>query len=136
MTISGQVGSIRAAVAALNGGDIDGYIQHFDPACMRWVCGLEQPLTLTNIRAGIQHLRGAFEALYLHEDLLFGNEQFVCARWRLRGVHVKDYMGIAPTRRQIDTQTCEVYEFRGERVVATWAYGDPGQMLRQIGGAS
>jgi predicted ester cyclase len=133
MTISGRVNSIRAAVAALNSGNIDGYLQHFDPTCERWVAGLEQPLSLTNIRDGIQHLYGAFEALYLHEDLLFGNEQFVCARWRLRGVHVKDYLGIAPTRRQIDTQTCEVYEFRGDLVVATWSYGDPGQMFRQIG---
>jgi predicted ester cyclase len=133
MTTSGRVISIRAAVAALNSGNIDGYLQHFDPAAQRWVPGLEQPLSLANIRDSIQHLHGAFEALYLHEELLFGNEQFVCARWRLRGVHVKDYMGIAPTGREIDTQTCEVYEFRGERVVATWSYGDPGQMFRQIG---
>jgi predicted ester cyclase len=136
MTTSGRVAAIRAAVAALNSGDIDGYLQHFDPSCMRWVAGLDQPLSLTQIRDSLHHLRGAFEALYLHEDLLFGNEQFVCARWRLRGIHVKDFMGIAPGRREIATQTCEVYEFGGERIVATWAYGDPGELFRQIGAAS
>ena len=60
----------------------------------------------------------------------------LCSRWRLRAIHVKDYMDIAPRRREIDAQTCEVYEFGEELVVATWAYGDPGQLFRQIGAAS
>jgi predicted ester cyclase len=136
MTTGGPVDAIRAAVVALNSGDIDGYLRHFDPSCKRWVAGFDQPLTLADIRGSLHQLRGAFESLHLDEDLLFGNEQFVCARWRLRGIHVSDYMGIAPRRREIDTQTCEVYEFRGERVVATWTYGDPGQMFRQIGAVS
>jgi hypothetical protein len=136
MTTGRQVDAIRAAVAALNSGDIDGYFGYFDPLCKRWVAGIEQPLTLSDVRHGLQYLRGAFEALYLNEDLLFGSEQFVCARWRLRGIHVNDYMGVAPRRREIDTQTCEIYEFRGDLVVATWTYGDPGQMFRQISAAS
>jgi predicted ester cyclase len=136
MTTSGRVDAIRAAVAALNSGDIDGYLQHFDPSCKRWVAGLDQPLSLTQIRDNLHHLRDAFEALYLHEDLLFGNERFVCARWRLRGIHVKDFMGIAPGRREIDAQTCEVYEFGAERIVATWTHGDPGELFRQIGATS
>jgi len=42
-------------------------------------------------------------------------------------------MGIAPRRREIEVQTGEIYEFGAELVVATWAYGDPGQLIRQIG---
>jgi predicted ester cyclase len=136
MTTGGQVDAIRAAVVALNSGDIDGYFRYFDPSCKRWVAGFEQPLSLSDVRHGLNYLRGSFEALYLNEDLLFGNGQFVCARWRLRGTHVNEYMGVAPMRREIDTQTCEVYEFRGDLVVATWTYGDPGQLLRQISAAS
>lgn len=132
MTTSRRVDAIRAAVASLNRGGIDGYLQHFDPSCMRRVAGVEQPLTLANVRDSIRHLLSAFEALHLHEDLLFGAGQFVCARWRLCGIHVNDYMGIAPRRREIDVQTCEVYKFRGDLVAATWTYGDPGQMFRQI----
>jgi predicted ester cyclase len=136
MTSDGRVDAIRAAAAALNSGDVDGYLRHFDPSCKRWVAGLDQPLALTDIRDGIHYLNGAFEALFLNEDALFGNEQFVCARWRMRGIHVKDYMGIAPQRREIDVQTCEIYEFGGQRVITVWTYGDPGQLLRQIGAAS
>jgi len=46
---SETVDSVRAAVAALNDGDIDGYLGYFDPSCQRWVDGLAQPLALSDI---------------------------------------------------------------------------------------
>jgi predicted ester cyclase len=133
---SEHVGAIRTAVAALNAGDVDGYLRSFAPSCLRWVPGLEQPRTVSDIRDDIYQLLAAFEPLHLDEDLLFGDQRFVCARWRLRGVQTGDYMGIAPTRGNIAVQNCEVYEFDGERIVAVWTYGDPQELFRQIGAAS
>ena len=37
---------IRRSVAALNAGDIDGYLPGFCPNSPRWVSGLDTPLTL------------------------------------------------------------------------------------------
>jgi hypothetical protein len=31
--------TVRSAVAALNDGDIDGYLRYFDPSGQRWVAG-------------------------------------------------------------------------------------------------
>lgn len=135
MSESGTVGGIRAAVAALNAGEVDGYLRHFAPSCLRWVPLLDQPRTISEIRDDIDQLFAAFDPLHLAEDLLFGDERYVCARWELRGVHTGDYMGIAPTRREIATRNCEVYEFADDLVVATWSYGDPGELFRQIGAA-
>jgi hypothetical protein len=129
------VDAVRSAVAALNDGNLDGYLGHFDPSCPRWAPGFAQPLTLTDIRDGFSQLHEAFEGLCLHEDLLFGDERFACARWRLRGVHAHDYLGVAPTRRAIDVETCEVYEVDRGRIVKSWVYGDViGQLVRQISG--
>jgi len=136
MTDSGRVDAIRSAAAALNAGDVDGYLSYFAPSAMRWVSGFEQPLTLEEIGESIRQLFKAFDALHLDEDLLFGTERFVCARWRLRGVHEGEYLGTPPSHRTIDVQNCEVYEFDGERVIATWSYEDPGQIFRQIGAGS
>jgi hypothetical protein len=116
----------------LNDSDMDGYLRYFDPSCLRWVAGFEQPLTLTEISDAFRQLHDAFEGLHLDEDLLFGDERFACARWRLRGLHVKDYLGYAPTGRSIDTQTCEIYQLDGGLVITTWTYGDTGQLFRQI----
>jgi hypothetical protein len=91
---------IRRSVAALNAGDVEGYLAGFSPDAPRWVAGLKTPLTLNDIRANLTLLTEAFDRLHLDEDLLFGARGFVCARWTLRGVHVGDYGGI---RRRIAT---------------------------------
>ena len=134
---SQAVDAVRSAVTALNAGDVDGYLGFFDPSCERWIAGFAQPLTLTEVGDGLRGLRAALEGLSLGEDLLFGDDRFVCARWRMRGVHASDYLGVAPTRRPIDVETCEVYEIRDDVVVTSWVYGDLlGQLIRQIDTAS
>ena len=124
---------VRSAAAALNGGDIDGYLGHFGPSSKRWVAGFPQPLTLTDVSGGLRQLHAAFEGLVLDEDLLFGDERFACARWRMRGRHVHDYLGFAPAGQSIDVETCEIYETGGDVVVTSWVYGDVvGQLVQQL----
>jgi predicted ester cyclase len=129
---STAVGAVRSAVAALNEGDIDGYLRYFDPSCPRWVPGIAQPLTLSDIAGNFRLLYAAFDGLHLDEDLLFGDERFACARWRLRGRHVSEYLGHAPKGRSINVETCEIYEVADGLVVTSWVYGDLGQLFRQI----
>jgi predicted ester cyclase len=127
------VGAIRSAVRALNDGDIDGYFGYFDPACPRWVLGFAHPLALRDVRDGLEQLRAGFAELHLGEDLLFGDERFVCARWRMTGRHEDEYFGLAATGLSIDVETCEIYEVAGDRVITSWVYGDLlAQLLGQI----
>jgi predicted ester cyclase len=128
------VETVRSAVAALNGGSIDGYLAYFDPAAKRWPEGLEQPITLPIIRDGLEELFKVFAGFHLDEDLLFGDERFVCARWRMRGVLVGGYMGFLPAGQAIDVETCELYDVNDDLVVEGWVYGDViGQLSRQLG---
>lgn len=131
-----HVDAIRSAVRALNSGVVEEYLQHFDHSCLRWISGFESPLTLAEVSDNLRQLRDAFGTLLLEEEHLFGSGRLVCARWRLRGVHQGEFMGHAPTHRTIDVQTCEVYEFGEESVVATWTYGDPMRLFRQISAGS
>jgi predicted ester cyclase len=133
MSDSEAVRAVRSAVAALNDRDIDGYLQRFSPSCLRWVSGIDTPRTLDDMRSDIVELYGAFDPLQLGEDLLFGSERFVCARWRLVGVHTGTYFGLPATGHGISVQNCEVYEYDGSQVVAVWTYGDPLELLRQLG---
>ena len=128
-----SIDAIRTAVVELNAGHVDAYLQRFKHSCLRWIAGFENPLTLTEVSDAFHQLRDAFDPLSLDEHLLFGDGHFVCARWRLHGIHVGDYMGYAPTLRSIDMESCEVYEFDQSLVSATWTYADPGQIFRQIG---
>ena len=131
-----HVGAVRAAVAALNSGDPEGYLQAFTPTSLRWVPGIEEPFPLAAIAENIGQLSSAFTGFFLGEKLLFGSGRHVCARWLMTGTHTGEYLGIAPTGRSISVEQCEVYEFDaddGGQVVNTWSYGDPLAMFRQLG---
>jgi predicted ester cyclase len=136
MSVTSSADAIRSAVAAMNAGDVDGYITHFAPTCERWVSGLDQPLSLDDVAESLRHLVRAFSRLRLDEELLISQGAFVCARWRLRGTQTADYVGLTSNGRSIDVAICEVYEIAGGKVVATWAYQDPGQMFRQMASAA
>ena len=127
---------VRRAVAALNDGDIEGYLSGFAPDCLRWVGGLGVALTVSDIRENLTQLYAAFEELHLDEDLLFGGDGHVCARWTLRGVHTGEYGGIAPTLCEIAVDTCEVYTFTGDKVTECHVYGETMSLFNQLSGSA
>ena len=124
--------TIRAAVAAMNAGDVAGYLRSFAPSCERWVAGFEQPLSLAEVEDNLRRLVAAITPLHLEEELLFGNDEFVCARWRLRGTQTGEFLGMVPRGGEVDVSTCEVYKIAAGRVTITWIYQDPGQLFRQM----
>jgi predicted ester cyclase len=126
---------VRRAVAALNDGDIEGYLSGFAPDCLRWVGGLGLALTVPDIRENLRQLTAAFDDLHLDEDLLFGGDGHVCARWTLRGVHTGEYGGIARTHREIAVETCEVYTFTGDKVTECYVYGETMSLFNQLSGS-
>jgi predicted ester cyclase len=125
---------IRSAVAALNRGDVSGYLRHFGTPSARWVDGIDEAFSLNDVDENLGHLLSAFDGLHLAEELLFGTDRYVCAHWRMTGRHVGEYFGVAPTGREIDVRLCEVYEFDAGRVSTTWTHGDPAVLLGQIDG--
>ena len=127
---------MRRSVEALNRGDIEGYLSGFAPDCLRWVGGLGLSLTVSDIRDNLGQLFAAFDRLHLDEDLLFGGDGHVCARWRLRGIHTGEYGGIAPTLREISVETCEVYTFTGDKVTECHVYGESMSLFNQISGSA
>lgn len=129
-----EVDLVRRAVSALNAGDIEGYLSGFALDCLRWVGGLGLALTVPDIRDNLGQLFAAFDQLHLDEDLLFGGDGHVCARWTLRGVHTGEYGGIAPTHREIAVDTCEVYTFTGAKVTECYVYGESMSLFNQLSG--
>jgi len=136
MTGNVEAGLVRQAVAALNRGDIEAYLSGFGLDCLRWVGGLGVALTVPDIRENLGQLFAAFDELHLDEDLLFGGDGHVCARWTLRGVHTGEYGGVAPTGREIAVDTCEVYTFTGDKVTECHVYGEPMSIFNQLSGSA
>jgi hypothetical protein len=94
--------------------------------------GLPKPLLFLVREVDLSELIGAFDPLRLDEELLIGDDRFVCARWQLRGTQVGAFMGEASHGNSIDVATCEIYEIADDLVVESWVYQDPGQMFTQM----
>jgi len=133
MPANAHVDAVRSAVQALNGGDIDAYLGAFEPSCLRWVPGVPDGLPLADIAESLTSLREALSDFQLEEIVLFGGDDHVCARWRTVGRHTGEYFGVPATGRSVSIENCEVYQFDGDRVVASWVYGDPLDLFRQLG---
>jgi predicted ester cyclase len=136
MSSNAEAVLVRRAVAALNSGDIEAYLSGFALDCLRWVSGLDVPLTVPDIRENLRQLSAAFDDLHLDEDVLFGGDGHVCARWMLRGVHIGEYGGIEPTHREVAVETCEVYTFTGDKVTACHVYGETMSLFNQLSGSA
>jgi predicted ester cyclase len=132
VTGNAEASLVRQAVAALNDGDIEGYLNGFTPDCLRWIGGMGLAVDVFDIRDNLRQLFAAFDDLHLDEDLLFGGDGHVCARWTLRGVHTGEYGGIAPTHREIAVETCEVYTFTGDKVTECFVYGETMNLFNQL----
>jgi steroid delta-isomerase-like uncharacterized protein len=132
MSDSPSVAAVRAAAAAFTRGDVDGYFRDFDTECVRWIIGFESGLGLDDVRGPLVEMFGAFHDLELSAEALFGQDETVCARWRIRGTHTADFLGVPASGREVDVRTCEIYQFSEGMIREVWVYGDPLGMLRQI----
>ena len=124
---------IRAAGARLNASDVDGYLSHFQPDCLHWIAGSPDAMPLPAFVESLHAMRAGLPDMHLEELALFGVDNYVCAHWRTSGTHTAELFGMAPTRQVVSFDTAEVYEFDDTgRVRTSWAFGDPGELFRQI----
>ncbi|HEX7095127.1 MAG TPA: ester cyclase [Acidimicrobiales bacterium] len=128
-----HVDAVRRAVDALNRGDVDTYGAAFHPSCMRWSSGSDEAVPAAAVLDTLRELHRCFAGFRLHADLLIGDGKYVVARWRTTGKHVEEFASLPATQREVSIPTCEVYELDDEgRIVATWNYGDPNELVRQL----
>jgi predicted ester cyclase len=123
---------IRDAVDALNRGDLETYAQIFADGARRWTAGVGE----TGVEESLDQMRGldaVFTGFHLDADEIIDGGDRVVARWRARGTHTGDFMGIPPTGREIDIAVCEIYAFADGKVTQTWLYGDPLELPKQLG---
>jgi len=66
------------------------------------------------------------------EDLIAEGDK-VAARLRVRGTHLGDLNGIAPTGRRVDFTGIVMSRVEGGRIAEDWANFDDLGMMRQLG---
>jgi len=121
------------AISALNAHDLDRYVKLLDNS---YVGESELANQVRGPEAVRQMLEGYFKAF---PDLHFETEQvltsgdYIVARVRLSGTHQGNFMGIAPTRKTINIQSCNVVQVRNGKVIRSRVYSDNARLFEQLG---
>jgi predicted ester cyclase len=125
-------GTVLAAAAAWNAGDVDGYLSMFDPSLMHHGLGPE-PLDAEANRGFYERLSRGFPGCQLVIDDILAEEDRVAVRLRLLGEHTGDFMGVAATGRGITVNGQTILTFREGRVVERWTTVDFAALMSQLG---
>jgi predicted ester cyclase len=76
--------------------------------------------------------RGFPDVISTIEDLI-AVEDKVVARWRSRATHRGDYMGIAPSGKEVQFMGISVYRIEEGKIAESWTVEDQFGLMRQIG---
>jgi steroid delta-isomerase-like uncharacterized protein len=78
-------------------------------------------------------MRAAFPdtRMTIEDEIAEGDK--VVIRWTIRGTHKGEYMGIAPTGKEVTVTGISVYRIERGKIVEDWSNNDMLGMLQQLG---
>jgi predicted ester cyclase len=76
--------------------------------------------------------RGFPDVISTIEDLIAEGDKVV-ARWRSQATHQGDYLGIAPTGKEVEFTGISFYRIEAGRIAESWNEEDELGLVRQIG---
>jgi len=85
------------------------------------------------MRQALRNFRSAFPDLETAYEHLIAEGDKVVLRWKARGTHEGDFMGIPPTRRQVTLRGVDILRIENGKIAERWAEYDNLGLLQQLG---
>jgi steroid delta-isomerase-like uncharacterized protein len=93
----------------------------------------QDTIGMDNVRGEYERWRRAFDFTFSVEDVLTQDDQ-ACARWTWNATHKGDFLGIAPTGRQVTTTGLTLFRFTDSgKIAETWWQHDQLGLMQQLG---
>ena len=131
-SITSPTAALDRAIARWNDGDLDGYLEMYDPT-VRLHGYTPEPLDKPAVAGFYGAIFAAFpgNTLTVHETFTDG-DRLVC-RFTLTGRHDGPFLGVPATGRDIALPGITILHFRDGRCVERWSSADMLGVLVQIG---
>jgi steroid delta-isomerase-like uncharacterized protein len=132
MAQSENVAAIERAVEQMNEGNVDGYLELYadDLTVHGYPPGVEG-------KAGVSEFYRAFHNalpdLQLTIEDVLADDDKVAGRYRMRGTHSDELMGVPASGREVDLEGQSFFRFQDGRVVERWQSLDGVALMTQIG---
>jgi steroid delta-isomerase-like uncharacterized protein len=126
---------IQDAFAALNARDLDAYCNLLDDSYVWENDAFPSPMRgKEGARQAMSMYFAAFPDLHLHVERVISSPagDLLVDCWRATGTHQGEFLGLAPTRRSVESRGCTVSEVRNGRITHSTTYSDQLSLTRQL----
>ncbi len=132
MAQSENVAAIESAVSQMNAGNVDGYLELYadDLTVHGYPPGVEGKAGVTEFYRSFRNAIGDFELTI--EDVISDGDK-VAGRYRIRGKHADELMGVPASGNDIDVEGQSFFRFENGKVAERWQSLDAVPLLTQIG---
>jgi predicted ester cyclase len=112
---------IRRAAEAASSGDFDAFDE------------LMAPDVAAEFKEGIAEIRRAFPDYHGADEIQIAEDDLVAGRFVFYGTHQGEFMGVAPTGRQVTFRGLSLNRLADGKIVEAWVEMDLEDILGQIG---
>jgi steroid delta-isomerase-like uncharacterized protein len=127
-----NVAAIESAVAQMNAGNVDGYLELYadDLTVHGYPPGVEGKAGVSEF---YRSFRSAFSEFELTIDDVLADGDTVAGRYTIRGTHSGELMGVPGSGNQVEVAGQSFFRFENGRVAERWQSLDAVGLLTQIG---
>jgi len=127
-----QQEAVGKAVAAFNAGDLDSYMELYDPSVTLHGYAPE-PIDFKGAKGFYSMLMAAFPGAQLEGNDVLQDGDKVVVRFTLTGKHGGDFLGVPATGKPIELNGITIFHFKGNKVAERWQSADILGVMVQIG---
>lgn len=95
-----------------------------------------EPCSLEAVKQAVQLLHTAFAPVILTIDDLVAEGDKTVVRWAIRGVHVGEFMNIAPTNNPVVLRGINIYQVTNGKIATNHEQVDLFGLLHQLGAST
>lgn len=118
----------------LNQGNVDALDRFFAADCVDHTAPPGTPPGVGGIKQLLSMTLAAFSNISVTIEDMIAEENKVVTRFTARGTHTGEFMGIAPTGKEVNlTQIC-IDRVASGKIVEHWGLADQMSLLQQLGG--
>jgi len=127
-----NVAAIESAVAHMNAGNVDGYLELYadDLTVHGYPPGVEGKAGVSEFYRSFRNAFSDFELTI--EDVLTDGDK-VAGRYTIRGTHSGELMGVPGSGNKVELGGQSFFRFQDGKVVERWQAMDGAALLTQIG---
>lgn len=127
-----NVAAIESAVAQMNAGNVDGYLELYadDLTVHGYPPGVEGKAGVSEF---YRSFRSGFSDFELTIDDVLTDGDKVAGRYTIRGTHAGELMGVPGSGNKVELEGQSFFRFENGRVVERWQAMDAVPLLIQIG---